>query len=245
MEEKRITPYTLALLILLLILQGCASSSITRNAATEMDGATQRFDDTFNSPDQNNAITAYQNASPVTKGLVVGGAAGALVGGMTAGVGVVPGAVVGAIGGGALGTYLQQHMTLIDQLENRNVSIITLGDQVLMVIPSELIFSDATATITVQGYSTLNVIADLLRGYTKMSVKVAAYASDAQEAPVAMAMTREQAQAIVKYLWSRDVNTRILYGVGYGSTHLVAKTVADVEGGPNYRIEITLEKLPT
>lgn len=232
------------LLIFCLFLQGCASSEVTRESAYSVDGVYARFTRFFGGAAHTNFAAAYQNASPTVKGAAVGGVAGAVVGGVTTGVGVAPGAAVGAIGGGAYGAYLGRRMSLKDQLKNHGVKIVVLGDQVLLVIPSELMFDGMTAAITPQGYATLDIVARVIRTYTKMTVRVEAFTSDAYPATVSAILTKQQAEKIVKALWRRKINTRLIYAVGGGCRHQVEPNCSDELGGANYRIEITLEKLP-
>lgn len=248
-SSNRLCSWTKTTLISLWImayffLQGCASSTVTSQSAHDMDDATDRMNTFLGDASHSNLVASYQNTPQVIKAAVVGGAAGALVGGVTSGVGVVPGAAVGAIGGGAYGKYLDRHMTYKDQLENRGVQVITLGDQILLVIPSELMFDGMTPAITPQGYSTLDNVAELLRQHTKISVTITAYTSDSIAERISLALTKQQAENVMKALWQRDINTRFIYAVGGGGTHMVQKNCIDEQGGANYRVEITLEKLP-
>ena len=77
-----------------------------------------------------------------------------------------------------------------------------------------------------------------------MSVNVAAYTSEcAAPDTVNIALTQQQANSVVKYLWTRGLNTRLLSASGYGGTKLIAANKPDWNSD-NYRVEITLEKLP-
>ena len=231
-------------LVLFLFLQSCASSDLSRSSANKVDaayaGTTSMFSGT-----NGTLASVYQNTSQATKGAVIGGAAGAVAGGLTTGVGVWPGAAVGAVGGGAFGAYIDGQTSLVDKLENRNVKVIVLGDQVLLVLSSAQIFSGMSPTITCQGASTLDLVAQLMSGYTKMLVKVAAYTNGACPNRINVALSNEQAQSIVKYLWHLNTNTRLLYATGCGAAKPVTKVTAEEELGANYRVEITFEKLPT
>jgi len=145
--------------------------------------------------------------------------------------------------GGSYGAYIDSTTTLQDKLINRGVNVIVLGDQVLIVIPSSKLFQAMTGELKPQAYSTLNLVAQYMNGFTKSSVKVAAYTNDTGSKRVDLALSEEQAQRVAKTLMSNGVDTRILYSVGYGGTHLVERNSLDWDDSDNYRIEITMEKL--
>jgi outer membrane protein OmpA-like peptidoglycan-associated protein len=252
MDIKRLSGYTLinnlvmtlVLSATLLVLQSCASSAVSRGAASQVDRTYQSATNTFDNADAVNIADAYQNSSQKTQGMIVGGATGAVAGGLTTAVGIVPGALEGVIFGGAIGAYLDSRATLRDKLANRQVKVIVLGDQVLIVLLSQMLFNDMTPTLKPYAYSTLDLIAELINGYPNMAVKVAAYTNATYSARVSRALCDAQAKAVVKYLWRRGINTRLLFAAGYGGVDLVEKNSQISDGGYNYRIEISLEKLP-
>ena len=225
-------------------LLGCASSSVERSAAGEVDTAYENSNSLIAHAADNNPEDAFQNASQTTKGALIGLTAGAVAGGITSGtVGLLPGAAGGAVIGGILGAYIDYHTNVRDQLENRGVKVLVLGDQVMLVLPSAQIFNAMTPEIHPQAYSTLDLVAKLINNSTTMSVKVGAYTYDIGEKEVNCVVSQQQANAIVKYLWTR-LHTRVLTGNGYGGQNLIERNNLNWAEGANYRIEITLERLP-
>jgi intracellular multiplication protein IcmN len=231
-------------LLLFCLLQGCASSDLSRSAASEADKAHLDADYVWSHRESDGLTDTYQNSSQTSKGVVAGAAVGAGVGSLGSGSNVIPGLAVGAIFGGALGAYIDSHTTLADKLENRGVKVIVLGDQVMLILPSVLLFNEMTANIRSHAYSTLDLAAQFVSQYPNMSVNVAAYTSGSG-APekVNLALSQQQADAIVKYLWIKGINTRLLSAAGYGGGKLVTKDTPNW-ASENYRVEITLEKLP-
>lgn len=230
------------LLCIAFILQGCASSGATRHAASEADKAYLQTDYAFNHPDASLRDT-IQNTSQTTKGVVLGGITGALVGSMySSSIGFLPGLAGGAIIGGAIGAYIDSYATLSDNLENRGVNVIVLGDQILIVIPSHLIFNPYSGTLRSQAYSTLDMIVQYINQFTNISVQVSGYSNPTDTGAVTGALSQQQADAVMRYLWKAGLNTRVLYAMGYGSYKPVSQ---DTDwSSDNNRIEITLEKLP-
>src|SRR3990167_1212714 len=222
-------------------LSGCASSGVARETASQVDQGYQHTQDMVEGATDTNIGDSYGNASQGTKGALLGGAAGAIAGGLVSGVGVLPGAEEGAIFGAAYGSYIDRYTTLQDQLENRGVNIIVLGDQIRLVLPSAPLFNPMTATLRPHAYSTLYMVARYLRQYTKISVQVAAYTDATGPTRVSLELSKDQANSVMKFLSSTGVNARVLYAVGYGGTHLIAKNSPEWDTSDNYRIEITLE----
>jgi outer membrane protein OmpA-like peptidoglycan-associated protein len=228
-------------LFAIFILQGCAMSGAQRSAASDADKAhiTAAYD--INHATDGSFSDRYQNSSQTSKGIVFGGVTGAAAGGVSS-LGIVPGLFTGAIIGGAIGAYIDQTATLADKLENRGVQTIILGDQIMLVIPSALIFNAMTPYIRPTAYSTLDLIAEFIDSHPNMTVKISAYTSQAGVCEVNLALSVQQADGVEKYLWRKNVNTRILTAAGYGGSNLV--TSDDSWSGQNYRVEIVFEKVP-
>ena len=234
---------TLFFFIVMIGLQGCASSDAARGAAGEADKAYLQTDYSVRHATDSGISETYQNTSQLTKGVVIGGLVGAATGSVTPAMGSLAGFGLGVIIGGALGKYIDSHTTMADKLENRHVQVIILGDQVLIVLPSSLLFYQNTPNIRADAYETLVLISQLIGSYPNMSVKVTAYTSAAIPDSVAFSLSEKQAQNVAKYLWQTDINTRLLYAEGGGGSKLVTANIADWSSD-NYRVEITLEKLP-
>jgi intracellular multiplication protein IcmN len=239
------TNYKIVFIFFLFIfIQGCASSDVSRGAANEADKAYLDTDYALSHAESDGLPDAYQNTSQATKGAVMGSVAGVGASSMNSGISLLPGLAVGAIFGGALGAYIDAHTTLADKLENRGVKVIMLGDQIMLVLPSVLVFNEMTSNIRSHAYSTLDLVAQFINHYPNMSVNVAAYTSESgSPEKVNLALTQQQAAAIVKYLWIKGINTRLLSASGYGGGKLVAANKPDWNSD-NFRVEITLEKLP-
>jgi outer membrane protein OmpA-like peptidoglycan-associated protein len=222
------------------ILSGCASSDVSRDVSANVDFGVQNAKNLV--AGDGDFAESYQNSSQMAKGAILGGTLGALVGGFTTAIGVIPGATTGLILGASYGSYIDSETTLKDQLENRGGTIVVLGDQVLVVIPSTHLFNPWSSSIKQQGYPTLNLVAQYVNGYTKMLVKVSAYTGDSGSAGLDMSLSQQQAESVSRFLLASGIDARVLYASGYGGTHLVVKNSGEWDSDNN-RIEITLEKL--
>lgn len=243
---KNITVYLLIFFsgIIFCSLQGCASSAASRGAASQADQAYLETDYAMRHFGDNGGIDgAYQNSSQAAKGVIIGGVVGAAAGSATSAIGGLAGFGLGAVFGGALGKYIDSHTTLADQLENRHVRVIEIGDQMMVVINSTTLFYENTSNLRSDAYETLDLVAQYIGRHPNMSVKVAAYTSAAEPESVSRSLSQQQADGVMKYLWNRHVNTRLLYAEGGGGSKLVMANVANWSSD-NYRVEITLERLP-
>lgn len=231
------------LVISCFILCSCASSTVSRDAASNVDMGVQNAKNLVEGASDGDIADSYQNSSQRAKGILLGGAAGAGIGALASPIGAVGGAAVGAILGGSYGTYIDTFTSYQDQLENRGATIIVLGDQILIVLPSARIFQAMTPTIKADAYSTLKIVAAYINRYTKMLVKISAYTNAVGPSAVDLSISQQQANSVAKFLVASGLNARLTYAVGYGSTHLIQKPNCSWDDNDNYRIEITLEKL--
>lgn len=240
LRDKKILPILILCSLLAIFLQGCASSGAARDASSGFHSTVQGASSAYDGSSVSVSET-YQGSSQTSKGVLLGTATGAIVGGITSGgSGLLPGAAGGAIFGGALGAYIDSRSTLADKIINRGNKVVVLGDQVLIVLPTQFVFVDNTPQLQPYAYKTLNLITQLINGYPNMTVKVTTYADQSLPDRITRSLTQEQSDSIVKYLWRAHINTRVLYAEGGG----ISKPVAAPGNDVNNRVEITLEKLP-
>ncbi|MES2218106.1 MAG: hypothetical protein V4501_06820 [Pseudomonadota bacterium] len=223
---------------------GCASSTVQRSAADQVDTAYEASNAKLTHAGDDDPAEVYQNSPQTTKGALLGGATGAVAGVAFAGTaGLLPGLAGGAALGGFLGAYVDYHTTLRDQLENRGVKVMVIGDQVKLVMASDQVFFGMSHNIIYASYSTFDAIAKYINLYRTMLVSIDTYTNDSGDKRVNGLISEQQAVAIQKYLWPR-VNTRVLVAKGHGGCNLLTANNLNWVEGINYRIEITFEKLP-
>jgi len=226
----------------MLFFKGFASFAAERAAAGEADKAYITTEYDINHANEGSFSDTYQNSDQTSKGMVFGSATGAAAGGLSS-MGVVPGILTGAIIGGAIGAYIDQTATPRDRLENRGVKTIILGDQIMLIMPSAIVFNPFTPDIRPTAYTTLDAVAEFVNTYPNMTVKISAYTSQMSPCAVNLALSAQQAANIEKYLRRKEVNTRILTAAGYGGSNPIVKDDGSW-ASDNYRIEITLERVP-
>jgi len=231
-----------SLLLCCLTLAGCAYSDVERDVTSNIDTGVLRTQEKVDAMSETSIADTYQNTSQQTKGTILGGAAGGITGYFASGIGVLPGLLVGSIFGASYGAYIDSKTTLADKLQNRGAIIVVLGDQILIVLPSARIFENMSAKINPDAYSTLNMVASYINGFTKMLVKIATFTNPMNSSDIALCLSQEQAESIERYFVAIGMDARLLYAAGYGGAEPVQRSSYAWKDNDNYRIEITLEK---
>lgn len=181
-------------------------------------------------------------SSVATQSVAVGAVSGAIVGAAT-GVGPAAGAVLGGFSGGFIGLYLSRNATLAQNITGNGVQIIQLGDTLRLILPADRFFAPGSPVLNANYCPVLDQLALLLKGLNKYVIKVAGYTDDFVWPDRNLALSRQQAQIIADYLWSRNIDARVLYATGYGSEAPIASNINAQGRAKNRRIEITLREI--
>lgn len=230
------------MLVAFALLSGCAASNVSRDSASKVDMGFDNAKKLGDNAMNGDVAESYQNAGQAAKGGILGGAAGGTLGAVTSGVGAIPGAIAGAIFGATYGSYIDSESTLGDELINRGAIVVDLGDHVLVVVQSARLFQSMTARLKPQGRSTLNLLTKFINKYTTQLVKISSYTDDIGSKKVNLALSKEQARTVERYLAENGVNSRVIFAEGFGATNLVTKNTDEWGHSDNYRIEITMTK---
>ena len=178
--------------------------------------------------------------NPTSRGILAGAAVGAVVG---AQAGAPLGAAVGGIAGGLLANYTSEQKTLLQRLQESEVRIVEVGEEVTLILPADAFFLNCSPAIKPRAYPILNDVALLLRTYPKTSVVITGYTDNLGSSARNMALSKQRAQATADYLWSQDVDTRLLYTQGKGEAQALASNNSVKGQRWNRRIEITFQRV--
>lgn len=130
-----------------------------------------------------------------------------------------------------------------DKIVSNKVRIISMGDQYMISVPSKVLFANQSPKIKAKSYEVLDDIVAYLQSFRKISVKVSAYSDCYQSKARTMALTKARAKAVGLYLWTRNVESRVVITEGFGNDNpIVAKQTGD-DSSPNSRIEITFKQV--
>lgn len=116
--------------------------------------------------------------------------------------------------------YIATHKTLIHKVEGQGVKFVQTGDDLILILQSNMLFAAKTSILNADANQILNNIASLLKDHEKFSIKIAGYNDSMKKQTYNIALSRAQAEVVANYLWKQGVNARLLYAVGYGSLYL-------------------------
>ncbi len=177
-------------------------------------------------------------------GAVAGAAAGAIIGSVTgsAGKGAIIGAVAGAAIGGGIGIYQdQQQAKLRERLLNAGVQVEREGDNIRLIMPSDITFQTAQSDIQPGFYDTLNSVAVVLNEFKKTTITVAGHADARGSDSYNLDLSQRRALSVSSYLSSQGVNAGRLNAIGYGETRPIGDNSTAGGQSANRRVEILID----
>lgn len=193
----------------------------------------------------------YTGESQVSNALIGTGAGAGLGAGVGAIVGsftkvktkkaIMIGAGVGALAGGAIGIYMdQQEAKLRDRLRATGVSVSRNGNQIVLNMPSHILFSSNGSTINPRFHDTLDSVAVVLREYNKTRVSIIGHTDSYGSAQYNQELSYRRANAVSNYLSERDV-WPIRFNIdGRGESQPLATNASYNGKVQNRRVEIQI-----
>lgn len=128
----------------------------------------------------------------------------------------------------------------IRALRKRGVTVLTMGQDYLVSIPSSQLFADQSPRLLWGSYDTLNAVVAYLAEFRKIAINVTAYGdtynhSERRE----IALSKARASFVANYFWSQGLDTRLLFAAGAGPVHPIVLSGSQRDQSSNSRIEIT------
>lgn len=127
-------------------------------------------------------------------------------------------------------------------LTSKGVKIITIGQMKLVSIPSGLVFYEQSPRIKWASYELLNLVAEYLCKFRKISLYVNAYNDCYLSQKRTKALTLTRSREIANYLWSQNVRTRLIFTRGMGNDKPIVSHTECSDISPNSRIEIVFRR---
>ncbi len=129
------------------------------------------------------------------------------------------------------------------KLARFDVKILSVGQDYMMTIPSAQLFYANSPRITWPSYAVLDIAADYLKQYTKISVRVACFTDNLGSSKRNRALSEARARKVSDYLWSQHVGARMLYTKGYGAAKPLYPNRSKASVASNNRVEITFRNI--
>lgn len=131
---------------------------------------------------------------------------------------------------------------LYKKLTDKGVHIETMGQEYLVSIPAQLVFYNQSPRIKWQSYDLLNDVVCYLQLFRKITVHVSAFGSCYRSKDRTKALTLARAKAVGRYLWSQNVEARMLFTEGLGDDKPIVSLTKCSDASSNSRIEIVFRQ---
>ena len=177
-------------------------------------------------------------------GAAAGAIGGAIAGGGNVGKGAVIGAAAGALIGGGIGVYQdQQQAKLRERLLDAGVQVQRDGDNIILLMPSDITFAVNQSDINPGFYQTLNAVAEVLDEFDKTTVTVAGHADSTGPEQYNMQLSQKRALSVANYLAAQGVAPSRLNSIGFGESRPIADNATDSGRSANRRVEVTIDPI--
>ena len=191
------------------------------------------------------AIDPYTGQSKVSntaKGGVLGAAGGAIIGGIAGGgKGALIGAAAGGVTGAGVGGYMDlQAKALRQELQGTGVSVKTVGEKIVLVMPGNITFSTNSYTIKDSFKPVLTSVSKVLKKYDKTYVQIVGYTDNTGTASINNTLSYNRANAVANYLKLKGVSANRMLIEGKSSKNPIASNSTASGREKNRRVEITL-----
>lgn len=199
------------------------------------------------------ACTPPENYNPndpnqrTREGAIVGGLVGAasgLIVGDTAKErrnGALIGAAIGAGVGAVVGNNLdKQAAELRRDIGNGNVSIVNTGNELIVTMPQDILFSTDSATLRSDLQGDLRALANNLDKYRDTTIDVVGHTDNTGAASYNQDLSQRRAQSVAAILISSGVNSSRIRAYGRGEDSPVASNLTPDGRAQNRRVEIII-----
>lgn len=187
--------------------------------------------------------TQQSKTSNATKGVGIGALAGAVLGAAASkddrGKGALIGAAVGGAVGGGIGYYQdQQEMLLRQELEGTGVRIERVGDEIRLVMPSNITFATNSERIDGAFYPVLDSVAKVLIKFDETAISVDGYTDSSGSFEYNQMLSERRAQSVSNYLMQVGVDRLRIETRGFGERGAIASNDTEMGRAQNRRVEI-------
>ena len=173
--------------------------------------------------------------SRTTKGAIVGGVGGAISGSAAvAGVGALLGAWIGY----DIQRKIPEFFLLEEDLTHEGVQIVKLGETIKIILPAEKFFYPESPRLLPRSYPLIHLIDEYINHFETVRITVTAFTDITGSELRNLALTRQQAQNLIDFMWRDRIDTRLLVARGYAGKQPIANNGSAHGRRLNRRVEI-------
>ncbi|MBV7296624.1 OmpA family protein [Enterovibrio paralichthyis] len=183
-------------------------------------------------------------ASNTGTGAAIGAATGAVLGKSTGNhkdKRIFIGAAIGALAGAAVGQYMdQQEAAFREELAGSGIQVVREGDNIRLVMPSNITFATNQSNISPSFDSTLDAVARVMNKYDKTFLSIDGHTDSTGDAAYNMSLSEKRAESVRNFLLRQGVNGQRMYVTGFGETQPIASNDSSAGRAANRRVEIQI-----
>jgi len=178
------------------------------------------------------------------KGAAIGAIAGAILGKSTSNhkdKRLVFGVAIGSIAGAAIGGYMdKQEQEFREELSGTGIDVIREGDNIRLVMPSNITFASNQSYITRGFHAILNDVAKVLTKYDKTYLSIEGHTDSQGSTEFNQNLSVQRASSVKDYLIKQSVLDGRLITIGYGETMPLVGNNTSNNRSINRRVEIQI-----
>ncbi len=153
----------------------------------------------------------------------------------------VLGGPVGVVASAETGSYMDAQESLLRRrLRASGVRVARLGDDIVLMLQSEILFGSGSASLSPRAQRTLDEIAQTLRQYDKTLIEVNGYTDTTGSADTNLRLSQRRAESVADVFVADGVNAARISPRGFGETHPAVPTGDNVNEPRNRRVEIRI-----
>lgn len=178
------------------------------------------------------------------KGAAIGAIAGAVLGKSTSNhkdKRLVWGAAIGGIVGAAIGNYMdEQEKAFREELSGSGIDVIREGDNIRLVMPSNITFATGKAYISSGFHSTLNDITKVLAKFDKTLLSIEGHTDSTGTEEFNQKLSEDRAFNVKNYLVKQGIIETRLKTSGLGESMPIVANDTESNRSLNRRVEIQI-----
>ncbi|XPF92878.1 OmpA family protein [Colwellia sp. RE-S-Sl-9] len=178
------------------------------------------------------------------KGAAIGAVAGAILGKSTSNhknKRAVWGAAIGALAGTAIGGYMdKQEQEFREELSGSGIDVVREGDNLRLIMPSNITFASGQSYITSGFHNTLDAIVRVLAKYEKTLLSIEGHTDSVGSVESNQKLSEERAASVAAYLVNQNILESRLKVSGYGESQAIANNDNEQGRALNRRVEIQI-----
>ena len=148
---------------------------------------------------------------------------------------------IGAIVGGGVGYYMDtQEAKLRKQLRGTGVSVQRDGNNINLIMPSNITFASDGRNLNSTFYDVLDSVVLVVQEFNKTTIVVAGYTDSTGSNAYNQKLSEDRANSVANFLINKKVNTARLDVIGFGEKNPIADNKSKQGRSLNRRVEITL-----